>query len=523
MRSTQLMSRAAIGALIAAAMGGVCVASTGAVDPAPGFDASRVVTDENGVQAAPSGHVDVEVMLDRAFAGRGRASRARLRLAQVSAPRTARLLAPQHFSLKAPDAAPAIEPQAYDEDEAPPARVEETGPAPEVRFTQIEQPRLLLSDVRGGEAAAWPAPEQDDVQDTDDTQAQGDADEADDDAGDAARSAVADASPAGPSEEAAVYGRHSYARSGPPAELVRAREDADAPNPHVAFPRRAAEAAAAFDRYMHAASAIGPDFRSGAGVAAALKTASSYDPAQLEEGMVAYGAMAALQSPRFVYGVIDAALDSGERQSLIEALRSDPEMAADLPGAWEAGSMAASAIMREARPALTSGRALKQASYDVQHQEWSTAKVQDQAGRLAQAKALSAFRRGAADEEMARLLVQVSTVRGAEDLSGRRMSPVAAHSLAMAALAILDGASAREGRTALEVASEKGSADCLRLAKLNLFQCLSVAGPEYEDVYCLGQHAVLDTAQCVASAAQPASAYAYRDFGGRLSRRDDLR
>ena len=41
------------------------------------------------------------------------------------------------------------------------------------------------------------------------------------------------------------------------------------------------------------------------------------------------------------------------------------------------------------------------------------------------------------------------------------------------------------------------------MAKLNLFQCLSVAGPEYEDVFCLGQHAVLDTGQCVAGAAGP--------------------
>ncbi len=59
-------------------------------------------------------------------------------------------------------------------------------------------------------------------------------------------------------------------------------------------------------------------------------------------------------------------------------------------------------------------------------------------------------------------------------------------------------------RKALEqVVSESISADCLKMAKLNLFQCLSVAGPEYEDVYCLGQHAVLDTGQCVAGGASP--------------------
>jgi hypothetical protein len=40
----------------------------------------------------------------------------------------------------------------------------------------------------------------------------------------------------------------------------------------------------------------------------------------------------------------------------------------------------------------------------------------------------------------------------------------------------------------------------MKMAKLNLYQCLAVAGPHYEDVYCLGQHALSDTAQCVSDA-----------------------
>ena len=41
------------------------------------------------------------------------------------------------------------------------------------------------------------------------------------------------------------------------------------------------------------------------------------------------------------------------------------------------------------------------------------------------------------------------------------------------------------------------------MSKLNLYQCLSVAKPYYEDVFCLGQHILLDTAQCVTKAAGP--------------------
>jgi hypothetical protein len=35
------------------------------------------------------------------------------------------------------------------------------------------------------------------------------------------------------------------------------------------------------------------------------------------------------------------------------------------------------------------------------------------------------------------------------------------------------------------------------MAKLNLYQCLAVAKPHYEDVFCLGQHAMIDTGHCL--------------------------
>ena len=38
---------------------------------------------------------------------------------------------------------------------------------------------------------------------------------------------------------------------------------------------------------------------------------------------------------------------------------------------------------------------------------------------------------------------------------------------------------------------------CLNMSKLNLYQCLAVAGPWYEDIFCLGEHALGETAQCL--------------------------
>ena len=307
---------------------------------------------------------------------------------------------------------------------------------------------------------------------------------------------IAEATPLGGSEEDAVYRRAVQPVAQPAiavgedvaARLVPARAEAPAQTSsigqHVAFPRRSAEAASAFDGYMHAVAAIDAGFKSGQSVAAALRRASAYDAHQLEEGMIAYGAMAAMQSPRFVYGVMDIAQNPGDRRALIQALVGDPESAVRLPGAAEASAMAADAILREAQPVVANGRAIKQASYDVQHQGWSIAKAVDQPGRLAEAKAVSAVRVAAHDGDVARLLTQVS-IGGADAGRGSAgASAVVDHSLALAALAILDGTDGADDGRLDRVVSERVSAECLKMAKLNLFQCLSVVGPEYEDVYC---------------------------------------
>jgi hypothetical protein len=336
---------------------------------------------------------------------------------------------------------------------------------------------------------------------------------------------VADSEPQSGSEEAAVYRRAASPIPAQPADeaprFTRVSDEQSQPptmGQHVAFPRRSAEAASAFDGYMHAVAQIDAGFKSGQGVAAALRRASAYDPRQLEEGMIAYGAMAAMQSPRFVYGVMDIAQDPQARRELIEALVADPGSASRLPGAEEASSLASGAILREARPVVENGRALKQASYDVQHQGWSIAKASDQPGRLADAKAASQVRVAPREGDMARLLGQIATVTVE---SGRLAapSPVISHSLALAALAILDGTQGSDDGRLDQVVSEKDSADCLKMAKLNLFQCLSVAGPEYEDVYCLGQHAVFDTGQCVAGGAGSSSSMALLSEPARYSRR----
>jgi hypothetical protein len=84
------------------------------------------------------------------------------------------------------------------------------------------------------------------------------------------------------------------------------------------------------------------------------------------------------------------------------------------------------------------------------------------------------------------------------------VTPIEARALALAAESVLGRAHGADRDRLTPLFSEGDSAECLRIAKLNLYQCMAVAGPQYEDIYCMGQHAMSDTAKCVAGAAHAA-------------------
>lgn len=248
--------------------------------------------------------------------------------------------------------------------------------------------------------------------------------------------------------------------------------------------------AMAFESFMRRARGIDPGFSSASAVSQALQTGASHDPAELETGMVAYAALAALQEPSFVAGVQRA----GQRGDLAARLAADPQAALGLPGGEAAAGRAAAALLREGEGLAANGQRVKRAAYSVQHQAWSKAKVADPAGRLARVKRLStaSYRPEPGDAARLREAVAQGAQRG-----GGSSSPTVARGVALAALSVL-GEPGR-GRA---LTSDPRSSACLRLAKLNLYQCLASAGPQYEDIFCLGQHAMIDPGQCVVEAAR---------------------
>jgi len=254
-----------------------------------------------------------------------------------------------------------------------------------------------------------------------------------------------------------------------------------------ATPSNLTAEASVFESYMRRARGIDASFSGPGEVSEALQTGASHEPRQLEEGMIAYGAVAALQDQRFV----DALRSAPNRGELVRRLSADPAAALSLPGGEAAAARASGALASQGEALREQGLKVKRAAYSVQHQSWSKKFVPDPRGRLAKVKQLSSAPYHADADGSAKLYASMAE-------GGRRggpAGPVVTRAVAVAALNVLG-----EGGQGRALMSEPRTAACLRIAKLMLYQCLAAAGPQYEDIFCLGQHAMADTGQCVVEA-----------------------
>lgn len=289
----------------------------------------------------------------------------------------------------------------------------------------------------------------------------------------------------------------AYAAAASPAPGLRAPASAVG----VGLPLEVLEAAGAYRLYMRQAAALSASFENGASVAEALKLGAAYEPRQLTRGAVAFAALAALHDTAFVQSVRALGVDPARRAALAAQLTASPQLAAALPGADAAAGRIVAALGGEGERVRTAGLRVKQAAYDVQRHTWAKSEVSARIERLAEAKALSAKPLAAPATELVELQLaalgagRLNIAAGTPEPSER---PVVARGLALAALAVLGEADASRAEPLMD---EAACGSCLRMSKLNLFQCLAVAKPWYEDVFCLGQHVLMDTGDCIQSAA----------------------
>jgi hypothetical protein len=280
--------------------------------------------------------------------------------------------------------------------------------------------------------------------------------------------------------------------------------------PPVSLSGRVVEAASDYRGYVRIASAIPASYASGPAIEQSLATAEAYEAQQLSRGVIAYGALVALQDPSFVAGVRTYAVDPDGRAALAAKIVADPAYASVLPGAPSAAGLVIATLDADAAKMRGAGELVKQFAYDVQHQPWSKKDITDPSGRLALAKVRSNAPMTPAPADMSEL--QGAVTSGDAKVASKILlttaapaappySPVVNRALAVAALAALGEGGDENDAQVESLLNETGGGFCLNMAKLNLYQCLAVAKPWYEDVFCLGQHILIDTGQCVAKEA----------------------
>jgi hypothetical protein len=306
--------------------------------------------------------------------------------------------------------------------------------------------------------------------------------------------------PAPPSDEANAPATAQASVPGPQS----APAQASAPGPQVAIARRIVDAAGAFDGYMRRTAAIDPKFADGAAVARAVEVASVYEPRQLEEGAIAYAALLALQDPMFVQVVRDVSEDPRARDTFAAALIDHPEAVLGAAAARKAATRVSTVLGAMGVKLVSSGVAVKQGAYDLEGQAWSKQPIASPDERLARIKAESEAVVSLSPTDTATLIngLAASHLRNGEAVvEAQTVTPVVTQGLALAALAILGKAGDGQEQRINSLLTEAKNAHCLQLAKMDALECLAVAGPHYENAFCLGTHDMIEPGKCIASAA----------------------
>ena len=260
--------------------------------------------------------------------------------------------------------------------------------------------------------------------------------------------------------------------------------------------------AAAYEAYLLRVTATTPaGFTDGASVAQALKTAAAYEPRVLVRGEIAYGAVAALQNPTFVAQVRAAGNSPENRKLMVDYILHDPAYAFRFQGADAAAGLVKEALGGAGLRLYATGKIIKQSAYDVQHQPWSRAEIADRTGRLASVEAAAAQGVQPAAERVA---ILQRAAAGATPLpltapaAPPPYTPLIARSMQLAAIAAIGEATDAAYDQLTTLTADTDTDACLHMAKLNLYQCLAVAKPHYEDIFCMGQHVMIDTGACLA-------------------------
>jgi hypothetical protein len=272
----------------------------------------------------------------------------------------------------------------------------------------------------------------------------------------------------------------------------------------VGLPDRMIADAAGFEGFMSREAAMSPGFTSAQTVAEALKEGAAYEPRTFIRGAVAYAAIAALADQAFVASLRAAGNSPENRRAMVDDIASNPIYVFQFKGSDGAAGLAREALAASVLHLEQTGRLVRQAAYDVQHESWSKLQVADLPGRLAAVEAESASGIAPAADQIP-VLQRAATGAQALPVTAQPLeppySPLVAHALQIAAVAALGEATDDRYDRLSAMGSDLETELCLERAKRDLFQCLAVSKPNYEDIFCMGRHEMLQPAGCIAAGA----------------------
>ena len=240
--------------------------------------------------------------------------------------------------------------------------------------------------------------------------------------------------------------------------------------PPISLNQGVAEAASIYVAFLREARTIQPGgFPDAESIQAAIRKGASYDAEQLSRGLIAYGAIIAMQSPEFVAGVRQYAIDPAQRQQIVAQIVADPAYAATLPGADAAAGLIASTIGKDSVAMRAIAEGIEQDAYTIQgrsdpRRRWATTPIANRevtvGGRQTPVRGqYAALGRGVGSAVRRR---QQRDRTGAEpSRKGPPYTPAVVRSLAIAALGAL-GAGGDEARVNTEALThEPNSEFCL--------------------------------------------------------------
>jgi hypothetical protein len=282
------------------------------------------------------------------------------------------------------------------------------------------------------------------------------------------------------------------------------------------------EAAAAYIAYREDVAFLESEpFDSAETTREAHRRLSAHDGDALTTGWVAYAALVAADTPEFA-AALQAEVEEKKKRSrkqeltgrdaFFAKLASDPRYPRTLAGSNAAISKVMAMTIQDSLRFATLGEAYKTQAYAMQKTNWGKAKIGSSSTRLSDAESYAAKRPAAAApafnsvENKGVVSPALASLDGAWSSSWGKEGAVKASASEPNADAVIDRVLNLAARYAVGATNPKivevyaqntKSSQCLSMAKLTLDQCIAATRTPYEEAFCLGEHALIDTAQCV--------------------------